>query len=171
MLQFLKSSERLLVKSKTGWPVVIASDVLRELHGYRQLSLDSPEAGGVLLGKILLADGAGIVEALTKPGRGDRQSRYGFFRSERHDRETNRYWRNTALTGAYLGLWHSHPESNPTPSSVDIADWARALRNDTFPGQGLVFAIVGFDSLTIWMGAKGKRPHPAGHWSWELSNV
>lgn len=125
----------------------------------------------MLLGKFLLADDTGIVEALTKPGRGDRQSRYEFFRSERHHREAKKYWRTTALTGAYLGLWHSHPEPNPMPSSVDISDWKRALRHDTFPGRGLVFAIVGSDSLAIWMGAKGKRPELVGQWFWELRNV
>jgi integrative and conjugative element protein (TIGR02256 family) len=171
VLQFLKSSQRLLLTTKSGWQVALSEDVLQQLHGYRQTGSMMPEAGGVLLGKLLQEGGTGIVEALTKPGRGDRQSRFGFFRSERHHRETQSYWRTTAQTGAYLGLWHTHPEPVPTPSAVDLADWKRALRQDLYPGQGLLFVIVGTDAVGFWIGGKRKRIELIGHWPWELNDV
>lgn len=171
MLQFLKSSQRLLLTTKCGWQIVLAEEVLRQLYHHRQISDAAPETGGVLLGKLLLRDGAGVVEALTRPGRGDRQARFGFFRSERHHWEAQSYWRTTAQTGAYLGLWHSHPEAVPTPSSVDLTDWKRALQHDVFPGQGLLFAIVGTEAVGLWVGLKRKRLELIGHWAWELSDV
>lgn len=171
MLQFLKSSQRLVLTAKGGWQVVLSEEVLQHLYRYRQTSAVAPEAGGVLLGKLLLDDGTGVVEALTRPGMGDRQARFGFFRSERHHWETQTYWRATAQTGAYLGLWHTHPEAVPTPSSVDLADWRRALQQDVYPGRGLLFVIVGTDEIGMWVGLKRKRLELIGHWPWELNDV
>lgn len=171
MLQFLKSSQRLLLTASEGWQVVISEDALIQLHGFRQTSSRDREAGGTLLGKILLRDDVAVVEALTRPGKGDRQTRFGFFRSERHHHEAHHYWQSTSQTGAYLGLWHSHPEPTPTPSSVDFNDWRRALQKDIYPGRGLLFIIVGTESVGIWLGFKRKKIECIGHWPWELSDV
>lgn len=150
---------------------MIAEEALRRLYSYRQVSVHAPEAGGALLGKLLQPEGVGVVEAMTWPGKGDRQTRFGFFRSERHHREAQRYWRMTAQTGAYLGLWHTHPETVPTPSSVDLEDWKRALQKDVYPGQGLLFVIVGTDAVGFWIGLRRNKIECIGHWFWELSDV
>ncbi len=171
MLQFLKSTQRLILTTKSHWQVAISEEVLSALYGCRQVSACAPEAGGVLLGKLLDSDGAGVIEALTLPGKGDRQSRFGFFRSGRHHREARRYWQKTDQTGAYLGLWHTHPEAVPTPSSIDMDDWRRALRKDLYPGQGLLFVIVGIDAIGLWIGVKKKSIECIGHWNWELLDV
>lgn len=171
MLQFLKSSQRLLLSTKSGWQLVLAEEVLQQLYCYRQTTVDTPEAGGALMGRLLRADGTGLVEALTRPGRGDRRSRFGFFRSERHHWEVQGYWWSTAQTGAYLGLWHTHPETVPTPSSVDLSDWERALRKDIYPGRGLLFVIVGTEAIGCWAQLQRTPLEFLGYWSWELNDV
>ncbi len=54
-----------------------------------------------------------------------------------------------------IGLWHSHPESNPRPSATDTAlaeDHAKAAATHL---NGLVFAILGTQSLpgglSVWL--------------------
>ncbi|MBQ0746514.1 MAG: Mov34/MPN/PAD-1 family protein [Marinobacter sp.] len=122
-----------------------------------------PEAGGTLLGKLLVEDGSGVVEYLTLPGKGDRQSRFGFFRSRRHQREGLRYWQANDETGVYLGLWHTHPEATPKPSSVDLADWRRAVSEDVYHGKGIIFVIVGTDSIGFWHGGANQQLCHLGH--------
>jgi len=53
-------------------------------------------------------------------------------------------------TTAYLGLWHTHPETDPTPSGVDRRDWEQAMSQDTFEGDRLFFPIVGTQRIRVW---------------------
>lgn len=59
-------------------------------------------------------------------------------------------WRDQSSTMAYLGLWHTHPEKDPTPSGVDLRDWQQAVSRDTFEGEQLFFPIVGTCQIRVW---------------------
>lgn len=152
MLRYMTSTGRLLVKPSADVAIVISADVLSQLAGLRQLVPHVPESGGLLLGRLFGSGDESAIEVVTAPGNGDVQSRFGFFRSSRHQRAVDNYWRRTAGEGTYLGLWHTHPEPVPTPSGVDLADWRRALKKDVFYGKGLVFAIVGMKAFSFWYG-------------------
>jgi len=52
-------------------------------------------------------------------------------------------------TCGFLGTWHTHPETCPTPSKVDKADWRCCLRRNR--DRPLVFAIVGAEHTRIFM--------------------
>lgn len=50
-------------------------------------------------------------------------------------------------TCIYMGEWHTHPESNPTPSGVDVSS---AIRIAYLPDNDLPFVIlciVGLESI------------------------
>ena len=72
MLQFLATSQRLVVSTPTGWQLVITFPTLSVLYHYRQVSNSDVEAGGVLMGRLLQPDQVGSVENVTEPGDGDR---------------------------------------------------------------------------------------------------
>lgn len=55
---------------------------------------------------------------------------------------------------AYLGSWRTHPEFDPTPSSVDRIDWAQAVSQDRYEGDCLFFLIVGTKKIRGWMLAR-----------------
>ena len=171
MLQFLATSQRLVVSTPTGWQLVITFPTLSVLYHYRQVSNSDVEAGGVLMGRLLQPDQVGSVENVTEPGDGDRQTRYSFFRSKRHNNEVRRYWKSTNKTGTYLGLWHTHPEAKPTPSMTDISDWQKAIQRDRYSAPALLFAIVGTDELGIWSGGVRQEPDLIGRWKWDLKYV
>jgi integrative and conjugative element protein (TIGR02256 family) len=59
-------------------------------------------------------------------------------------------WQEQQRTMAYLGLWHTHPEEDPTPSSVDRNDWKQAVSQDTFEGERLFFPIIGTQRIRVW---------------------
>ena len=107
--------------------VLIEPSVLEVLGKFRQDTAAKPESGGILLG-YRRSSHLHIVEA-TSPLSGDRQSRFGFDRSARGHREIALHrWRDSNGFIDYMGEWHSHPEMEPCPSSIDISGWLAILK-------------------------------------------
>jgi integrative and conjugative element protein (TIGR02256 family) len=125
------------------------------LEQMRQLTQDDPgkpEAGGVLLGRHILDTSDVIVDKVTLPMEGDRQSRRRFFRApRRHQEAITLAWRESGGTCTYLGEWHTHPECVPTPSLLDRWNWRRKLLTDQFSGF-IFFVIIGTKTVRVWEG-------------------
>lgn len=132
----------------------IGREVLTRMQPFVQDAPEKLEAGGLLMGRYLLESRDVVVDAITVPEPGDKQSRHRFYRAhERHQAKLERAWEESAHTCTYLGEWHTHPEQNPTPSPIDRANWIRKLRTDDF-GSHLFFLILGTESIGLW---EGKR--------------
>ena len=127
-------------------PLVVAT-----LRSMRQVDEASLEAGGVLLGRLIEGSLDVVVDEITTPGPADERSRYAFKRSRKSAQpRVTQAWSESAGTRIYLGDWHSHPEDEPTPSSVDRRDWANTLRQATYEQDFLLFAIVGRRCTALW---------------------
>lgn len=120
------------------------------MGAHAQRSLSQREAGGVLLGRYLLDSDNMVVDEVTTPQKGDRRTRFGFFRSKQHSILAHAKWAASQGTMAYFGLWHTHPELDPTPSYVDRQDWTKAVAKDLFQGEELFFPIVGIERIRVW---------------------
>ena len=111
------------------------------------------EAGGVLLGRYIKGTDDVVVDRVTVPMPGDRRSRFGFFRrAKRHQYVVDLAWVGSNRSCNYIGGWHTHPENPPEPSRIDLRDWKRALRRETFDAESLFFAILGLVDLQVWEG-------------------
>ena len=111
-----------------------------------------PEAGGVLLGRHIRDTENIVVDSITTPVPEDFASRYRFFRSDKaHQRLIDDCWEKSRQTCTYLGEWHTHPESRPTPSFIDLCNWRRKLLFDQF-SYCLFFVIVGTQKIHVWEG-------------------
>lgn len=130
--------------------LILVERAVNQMTEFTQRSWWHDEAGGVLLGRHLLDSEDLVVDEVTTPQKTDRRSRFSFFRSKRHEILAQNRWINEANTIAYLGLWHTHPEDNPTPSKVDRSDWAQAASRDTYEGDRLFFPIIGIKCIRIW---------------------
>lgn len=130
--------------------LIITGEALQKMHAFAQHRCWNREAGGVLLGRHLLDSHDVVVDDVSPPLDGDRRGRYSFFRSAKHEQFARQRWLEQKCTSAYLGLWHTHPETDPTPSSVDRLDWHQAVSRDTFEGDRLFFPIVGTRRIRIW---------------------
>lgn len=130
--------------------LIIVEHALKQLQGFAQRCRWDSEAGGVLLGRHLLDSHDVVVDEVSTPQSSDRRSRFGFFRSSRHELVARQRWLEENSTSAYLGLWHTHPEGDPTPSDVDQRDWQQAVAGDTYEGDRLFFPIVGTHCIRIW---------------------
>ena len=130
--------------------LIIVESAVEQLNAHAQRSWWQAEAGGALLGRHLLDSEDLVVDEVTTPQKQDRRSRFSFFRSKQHGVVARARWAERDSTMAYLGLWHTHPERDPTPSSVDRRDWENALAKDGFEGDRLFFPIVGTDRIRVW---------------------
>jgi Vesicle coat complex COPII, subunit SEC24/subunit SFB2/subunit SFB3 len=125
------------------------------LSKWAQRSFWSREAGGLLLGFIDNETEGLLGELATTPGRGDRRSRTSFYRGSRHQQEAIEWNRITDGRGTQLGLWHTHPELDPTPSQTDLEDCRNVLATGKFAVDGILYLIVGTRSIGCWFAKSG----------------
>ena len=141
---------KLVYRVTPGQRLIIVEHALKQMQAFAQRRCWDAEAGGVLLGRHLLDSHDVVVDEVSTPQNSDRRSRFGFFRSSKHEQVARQRWLEENSTSAYLGLWHTHPERDPSPSCVDRRDWQQAVSGDTYEGSRLFFPIVGTDCLRIW---------------------
>jgi integrative and conjugative element protein (TIGR02256 family) len=130
--------------------LIVVEHAFRQMQAYAQHRWWDREAGGVLMGRHLLDSHDVVVDEVSTPQDADRRSRCNFFRSREHEQVARQRWRQEYSTSAYLGLWHTHPERDPMPSSVDRNDWQQAVADDTYEGDRLFFPIVGTHCIRVW---------------------
>lgn len=130
----------------------IRPEAIAKMLKYRQDKSSSPEAGGILVGRILLENEHYIIDDVSEPMPTDKRSRFRFSRkTEGHQEYFNSIWERENSCCFYLGEWHTHPEYVPTPSSIDRKDWNRLVRLD-FENDVLFFVIVGIKEIRVWYG-------------------
>lgn len=130
----------------TAGYILIDEVVIERISTYRQRNKNSSEAGGLLLG-YRRGSHLEIID-ITEPYSKDIRQRCFFYRYDsEHERYAKKQWKDSKKTVDYLGEWHTHPESKPSPSKMDKSEWERitAGRSST-----LAFLICGIDD--IWLG-------------------
>lgn len=142
-----------LLHRKSSARLKIGESVLTRLRRFAQTSAGSLEAGGVLIGRRIDGSLDTIVDAITRPVAADRRTRTSFHRSARaHQRLVDDAWTKSGGVLGYVGEWHTHPEPHPTPSSIDMRDWSRRLRDDSVDAVDVYFLIVGTVDIVGWRG-------------------
>lgn len=140
-----------------GGVVSFSPNAIARLVAFRQVSLKTPESGGVLLGREISESDDVSVDEVTEPHKSDWKSRLAFFRGKKAAQvKVNDAWKDSKGTRIYLGEWHTHPEDDPTPSrSVDCPDWFRIAKEAVFEQDFLLFVIVGLEKTNVWEIRKG----------------
>lgn len=141
---------KLVFRVAPGQRLIFVDHAVEQMKAFAQYRWWHREAGGVLLGRHLLDSADVVVDEVTTPQDTDRRSRFSFFRSEKHEALARGRWREQMSTMAYLGLWHTHPQEDPTPSGVDRKDWQQAVSCDIFEGDRLFFPIIGTHRIRVW---------------------
>ena len=145
-------TRRLVYSINNARHLIVLEDPLKTIKSFKQLDPAAKEAGGLLIGRHLTGSNHVVVDQVTTPTCCDRRSRHGFHRSFWHNLQAKRAWKHSSQTQGLLGLWHTHPEPRPTPSSVDFNDWKTTLQNGIFLGSTLFFMIVGMEDIRVWQG-------------------
>lgn len=136
---------------------------IQSLTHWRQRGRFSHEAGGLILGFIDTVTSGFLAESITTPCRGDKRTRYSFYRGPGHQVKATQWHRNTEGRGTILGLWHSHPEPIPNPSNTDWSDLAIMLSRGTYSGTSLVYLIVGTEYIGCWFGQRDGENYHIGN--------
>jgi integrative and conjugative element protein (TIGR02256 family) len=133
----------------------ISETAIHQLKLFQQKKRIDKEAGGILLGYQYENSADISIEEISTPFPNDQRSRSRFYRSIEHHHYAVKRWQETNHECLYLGLWHTHPEPIPTPSTVDYNDWQTALNSGQFERNDLFFIIVGLEEIRCWQGAAG----------------
>ena len=125
--------------------VCSSKKVIEQLKKYIQLSSCSTEAGGLLIG--YERGNHFEITNITYPYKEDIRDINYFERKDKKHINTLKYIRKLSLGAkSYLGEWHTHPEPNPRPSSLDITEWKKTAN---YNEDILLFLIVGQETIFI----------------------
>jgi len=134
-----------------GGTVEFQKSALEIMSRYRQLRRRDAEAGGMILGRLVVESSDLIIDEVTEPGKRDGKGRFFFIRRRPAAQcRVNEAWLASNGTRNYLGEWHSHPEDDPSPSTVDVENWLRISSQARFEQDFLLFAIVGRQRTKLW---------------------
>lgn len=127
----------------SGEELVFAPNVLRHFQRYQQRRWWSREAGGPMF---VSSEGfRHTVVVAAGPFPLDHRTRHGLT----PHRPTMQACINSqrALGHHYIGSWHSHPESTPRPSHIDLRTMESLFSGSTHQLHAFVCVIVGAGSL------------------------
>jgi integrative and conjugative element protein (TIGR02256 family) len=123
----------------SGQILGLSDGVLAHFDRHRQKRFWQREAGGLLFARFDLPLIA--IEEATGPRRTDRRTRYSYAPDVDAERqEIQEHFRSGLY---FIGCWHTHPESHPTPSALDIRNTSDCVRRSTHGLNGFVMVIVG----------------------------
>lgn len=125
--------------------VCFSNRVIEKLKSFIQISPSSAEAGGLLIG---YKRGKHFeITDITYPYKGDTRNRFLFERKDKKHINKLKSIRIFSLgKKGFLGEWHTHPEKNPLPSSLDLIEWEKTA---SYNEDILLFLIVGQETIYI----------------------
>ena len=108
------------------------------------------ESGGILVGRIEPLRSLFTITDITYPQSRDSRLPLRFFRREEgHQEIMDTLWENSGYEKMYLGEWHTHNTSTPTPSIKDLHEWKRCVEKKKNT-PNVLFLIVGTKAARLW---------------------
>lgn len=117
---------------------------------HRQMKSKDTEQFGVLIGSRIEDESKIWINKCTTPQEMDVSQRARFtMKDPYHQKEIDTAFEKSNGMSGYIGTWHTHPQSVPIPSIIDLNDWDQcSLRN---PDRQLVFVIIGNKQVNIYI--------------------
>lgn len=138
-----------------GKVVDILTAVLDEMSEWLQDNHDKPESGGYIIGYQHKDTGNIVLESVSVPQKLDKKTRIRFdIKDPLHNLFLKRAQRNKSY---YMGVWHTHPQDIPVPSSIDWEDWKQTLAVDKTGSEYIFFIIAGTVGTRVWVGNKNEN--------------
>ena len=138
------------MKLPNGNVVDILSEIFEEMGNWLQDSSEKNEAGGYIVGYLHSETNNVTLERISHPYLFDDRKRYFFgIRDPRHKIFLAK---NKKSHSFYMGVWHTHPQITPSPSSIDWNDWKDTLNVDETGFEYIFFIIVGIKDIRVWVG-------------------
>jgi len=133
-----------------GNVVDVLSPVIDEIKKWLQDDGHKPESGGYIVGYQHERTGNVSLEKVSCPSKMDGRNRIRFdIRDPLHNLFLRKAQRHKSY---YMGVWHTHPQTVPIPSSIDWDDWKETMRTDKTGCQFVFFIIAGTEVWRLWIG-------------------
>ena len=130
--------------------VDILPEVFNQISNWIQENKDDPESGGFILGYEHADTGNISLECVTTPQKLDIRDRINFkIRDPKHKALLRKGEKRKSY---YMGVWHTHPQIIPSPSSIDLKDWRDSLLIDKTACRYIFFMIAGTKGIRLWIG-------------------
>lgn len=141
-----------------GRYVLFTAAALNHMYGHAQRRIWHKEAGGEIYANDPDAHGM-IVTTATGPNRGDRRTRCSYnpeIEAAMRDRE-----QQFTLGMHAIGLWHTHPETHPSPSGQDRRTTEEYLSSFLGNRERYLMVIVGNcgnpPNVKVWAASQDTR--------------
>lgn len=138
------------MKLPNGKVVDILAEVFQEISNWIQNDDYTPESGGFILGYKHEGTGNISLEYVTCPQPLDIRDRVNF--KIRDSTHKILLLRAQTKKSFYMGVWHTHPQTIPNPSTIDWDDWYDTLIKDKTASEYVFFLIAGTESIRVWVG-------------------
>jgi integrative and conjugative element protein (TIGR02256 family) len=126
-----------------GAHLVFSDKVLLHFAQHQQRKRCDVEAGGQLFARLTPFEV--FIEEATGPRLSDRRTRMSYLPDRLAERAEIREKFSDGLH--YVGDWHTHPEKDAKPSSIDKATIADCTHKSSHKLQGFILAVVGNGQL------------------------
>lgn len=141
--------------------VLFTTQALEHMYAHSQLRPWQPEAGGEIFSAEPHASGL-VITSATGPNPSDHRTRRGW-NPDTPAADMNR--RNEFARGRHaVGLWHTHPEPHPSPSSLDQETTREYLKSFHDQRSRYFMVIIGNRGNPPAMGVWVLSEHAAGRW-------
>lgn len=149
-MEIVRNNKCIKICLPNGKVADILVPVLDEIHRWIQDEPNKPESGGYIVGYQHDNTGNISLEAVSHPYEMDYRNRIHFeMRDSRHKAFLRRQSRHKSY---YMGVWHTHPQTNPIPSLEDMEDWTETLKVDITGSRYVFFIIAGTKHWRVWVG-------------------
>ena len=128
----------------------ILPEVFGEISKWIQISKQASESGGFILGYQHEKTNNISLEYVTSPQLLDIRDRFTFkIRDPKHKKLLSQ---GQVRKSFYMGVWHTHPQVIPSPSTIDWVDWNDTLIKDRTASEYAFFIIAGTEKIRVWVG-------------------
>lgn len=129
---------------------LIEKQAIGKMNSYKQHYGNMAESGGLLLGRTDINGNTRILD-VTTPLDKDVKRRCFFKRRDEGHIKLLQMANERCLY--FKGNWHTHPQTDPTPSYLDKRSWKVAIKKSK-PGESshIFFLIIGTDRFRVWAG-------------------
>lgn len=141
------SNKKLRTYKINQFTIYVLEPVYSTWMKYKQTKPFQKEACGVLIGSYDFNTYEITIAVCTSPLSKDKSKRHSFtLQDPGHQKIVNTQHEISEGESFYLGTWHTHPETDPTPSCIDTKDWDKCVRrNPQIPI--FLFAIIGTEKI------------------------
>ena len=149
-MEFKNSNQCIKLNLPLEGTADVLTPVLQEMKKWIQDTADKPESGGYIVGYTHENSRNISLEQISHPFLFDERNRVRFkMKDPRHTLFLIKMARRQSY---YMGVWHTHPQADPAPSSIDWNDWRKTLGVDSPAGRYMFFVIVGTERIRFWVG-------------------